>query len=393
VNLPTGIGSGIPTPTSGLPDLNDPASITGAVAAAAFSGSTPSTTAVPDPTTFNAAFAAASAAITGSQLPANGPTTITINSGGLQVPIFNGSNPMPSCGSTDYGDIGIRTGNGTTDDKVVICENKPSLGGFAYYEIPTTNAVVSAVFSGNGTGLVCLPSDNWCEIDAYPNNTLFALRPKTKITPGSCTFCTLQWDAYGDIVQATSGNITLYNTTASYANVTTYYSNSMWVGDNETAIVNQGYTILNQALVQDLNVTDKFINTGSTTLNTLVVNGATTMSGDLNRPIVSATYTSPFSVKPNCTGAQLCDISAAANACTWGSVDPCQIQVNHNLLTTSSIARVSFTKGLQLGTASPFISDYSVGSLRIFLTCGSGTSACTGTSSGAMNLFLEIMRY
>lgn len=381
VSVLTGIlchGGGTPIdpttglPTSGLPSgdpLNDPVSITGPLAAAAFSGSTPSSTATPsDPTTLSAALAAASFAVSSGQLPPNGPTSIVLNGGGLQVPVFNNSQPMPTCGTADRGDLGVVLGNGTSDDRVVMCIDKPTLGGFAYYEIPTAEAVVSAVFSGNGTGLVCLEEDNWCDITSFPNGTLFAIRPRPKITPGSCTFCSLTWNEYGELTQATSGNITLYNGTISYVNESILMTNSLLTGDNETAWVNQGYTVLNQVLIEDLNIT-----------------------GTLGREIETPPpFSSPFIVSPNCTGEQLCEVRMDAGACNWGIADPCQVQVEHDLLTTNSLARVSVSKGVML--APPSVLDYSTGSLRIAFTCG-GNTLCFGTASGAMSLLLEIMRY
>lgn len=294
VPVPHSLGSGVPSlPTSGIPNLNDPASITGPTVNAAFS--TPSTTSVPDPTTFNAALAAAVSAVTTSQLPANGPTSIVVNTGGLQVPIFNNSEPLPTCGGTDRGDLSLLLGNGTTDDKLIICSNKPSLEGFAYYEIPTTTAVVSAIFRGNGTGLVCLPDDNWCEIDSYPNNTLFAIRPTQKITPGSCTFCTLTWNSAGELLEATSGNITQYNTTTSLVNVTQYLTNSMIALDNESSVVNAGYTVQNQVLTQDENVTGTF-QLGAA----FVFPGTTseTRSGCFAPGVITVSSTSPITSGP-----------------------------------------------------------------------------------------------
>lgn len=366
VPIPQTLG-GLPgVPSSGsLPNLNDPASITGAAVSAAFS--TPSTTSVPDPTTLNAALAAAIASVTGAQLPANGPTSIVVNTGGFQLPVFNNSLPLPTCGGTDRGDIGLITGNSTTDDRLIVCANKPSLDGYAYYDIPTTNAVVSAIFRGNGTGILCLPSDNWCEIDAYPNGTLFALRPTQKITPGSCTFCTLTWDSAGDIVEATSGNISLYNSTASFVNASQYYTDSQIAMDSQSSLINAGYTVLNQTLVTDMNITDRLL-----------------------RPIKRAAFNSPFSGSANCTGAQLCYVSAAVGACNFLNIDPCVIPITMAGITTSSIATVTLTGGYF--RAMPVVYDYAVDSLRILMACD-GNTLCSNGNTTALSFLIEVFAF
>jgi hypothetical protein len=81
----------------------------------------------------------------------------------------------------------------------------------------------------------------------------------TKVLGGTCTFCSLTVDQYGYVTAFDSGNVTRYNGSDSYVQTVTYYTSGMIVMDNDSAIVNQGYTVLNQTLVNDLNVTGSFL--------------------------------------------------------------------------------------------------------------------------------------
>lgn len=244
---------GVPSTPNVGPDPY-PSSLSGASASAAFDTSTTST---PQPGTTEAAAAAAvTAAITGSPLPPGSPTVIEVWTGGLTIPIFNDSLPLPPCssGSPDRGRFGVLKTNGTTDDAAIMCLNQPSKGGWGYYPFPTSERLVTDIFSANSTaGLKCNPG--FCSITAYPNGTLFALDGTPKLLPGSCSFCNMQWDKYGNILAASSGNITAYNRSFSYDQTLTYYTDSGIIMDVNSTIVNAGTTVLNQTLIQDVNIT------------------------------------------------------------------------------------------------------------------------------------------
>jgi hypothetical protein len=288
VPTPAAAGGGVGSGSPSTPDYPDPADITGPVAAAAFGASTPSTTSTPTDTTAAAVAAAVAAAAGNPQLPPLGPTSITVWAGGLTIPVFNDSHEMPTCNTLYRGNFGVKKGNGTTDDKAVMCLNQPSKSGFGWYPFPTDEAIVTAVFSGNGTGLTCPAEDEWCIINAYPNGSLYSISPVDIITPGNCTFCSLSVDATGRVRAMTSSNVTIFNGSVSYDQTITYWTNAGIIMDNQSAIINQGETVLNQVLITDLNVT------GTTRIDNLILSTPSTLTGCIDSGVAtfSGTVTS-----------------------------------------------------------------------------------------------------
>lgn len=278
VNLPSS-GSGLPSTPSIGPD-QFPSSLSGAVSGAAFTGSSPpppsSTTATPPGTTQDAVVAAVNAAITGSPIPPGSTTTIDIWSGGLNVPIFNDSLPLPPCssGMPDRGKFGVLKGNGTSDDAAIMCLDQPSKGGWGYYPFPTTERIVTDIFNANSTaGLKCKPG--YCDITAYPNGTLFELDGTSVVLPGTCSFCNMQVDKYGRVIAFSSGNITAYNRSFSYDKTLTYYTDSGIIMDANSTFINAGPTVLNETLIEALNVTGPLQVGGAVSLyGPITVNGA-----------------------------------------------------------------------------------------------------------------------
>lgn len=264
-------GAGVPVPTSGFgsaphipggPSIGPdpfPSSLTGAIAEAAFAaGSSPSPSTGEPPTAEAAAEAAANAATSGSPLPASSPVTITVWSGGLSIPIANNSSPIPPCNSLYEGLTFVVQSNGTTDDEWIICLNIPSQDGYAWYPVSLLTALITdTIPGGNGTTIECDPT--FCDIETSANLTVKTITAATKVLGGNCTFCSLSVNQYGYVTAFDSGNVTLYNGSVSYVQSITYYSGAGIVMDNDSMIVNQGYTILNQTLVNDLNVTGSLL--------------------------------------------------------------------------------------------------------------------------------------
>mgnify|MGYP007120766490 CR=1 FL=1 len=256
------------SPPSSIGPDSYPSDLTGAVAAAAFasSGSPPPPGPAPSPGTTDAAIAAAAAAATlGSPVPPGSPTTLTVYVGGFIVPSFNDSVPLPPCSTASHrGQFGVLKGNGTSADQAIMCLDDPTKEGWGFYPFPTSERLVTDVFSGNGTGLVC--ANNYCTITAYPNGTLFSLDGAEVVLPGTCTFCSMQVDKYGRVIAFSSGNVTAYNRSFYYQEVLTYYSDSGIIMDENSTIINNGATVLNNVLITNVNVTGTARFGGSTVL-------------------------------------------------------------------------------------------------------------------------------
>jgi hypothetical protein len=261
--LGAGIGSlsGIPVPQGPSGPNRLPGSLSGSVSAAAFAGSSPSppspSTSVPGSSTSDAAAAAVLAAVTGAPLPRASPVTITLMKGGLQVPSFLPNTTIPLCDNAVYrGKFAILAGNDTTDDRPLMCLNEPSKDGWGWYEVPTSERLMTDIFNGNGSsGLVC--DTSFCNIYGFPNGSLYQIRPAQIVTGGLCSFCNLNISEDGRVLSYSNGDITIYNRSASYDQVITYYTDSMTVYDANSTIINAGSTVLNQTLIQDLNVTNE----------------------------------------------------------------------------------------------------------------------------------------
>jgi hypothetical protein len=191
--------------------------------------------------------------------------------GGLQLPILTDEDTIPPCENTlQRGYINVLPGANTTtdDDKAILCLNQPSKQGWGWYPIPTADALITAIFTGNGSGLVC--QDGWCQIYMYPNGSLFELRPTPVVSPGGCTFCSVQFNQYGQATSFQSGNITLYNRTVSHDETIDQYTDSAIIMDGNSTFVNAGPSVLGDVLATNVNVSGTL-----RPLNTVIPTGGT----------------------------------------------------------------------------------------------------------------------
>lgn len=272
--LPSPSLSGLSTPgLPGIPGSNLHASLAAAISALSGVPGGP-----PPSADSNAAEAVAAATgSTGYLLPsAIVPTEITIWGGGLQIPTFNDSIIVMECGEVYRGHIAILKG---PPDEALICLERDD--GWDWYPIPFGEAFFSEVFNGNGTGLVV---GDYLEMHVYPNGTLYEIRDRDILLPGNCSNCNLQVDATGKILGFSSGTTVITGNHTVLDTAILRASDSAIILDENSTFINAGPTVLNGVTINQLNVTEVYLN-GSP----LVQGGVTSVSGTPGEIEVSST--------------------------------------------------------------------------------------------------------
>lgn len=268
-SLPAGLGTGaVPSGVPGTPGLPGvPGSnLANSLNAAVDSITGPGVAPPPSAHVNAAAAVAAAVAATTYALPHTVPTSITVWTGGMYVPVANDSIIVMPCESFYRGATFVVAGdNVTTDDTQVMCLNRPSVSGWGWYEVPfgSVAPLYEEVFSGNGTGLV---AGDFLELNAYPNGTLYEIRDRDIVMPGNCSNCNIHVDASGKIIAFSSGDSVVTGNHTVWDTAIIRVTDSALIMDENSTIVHAGPAVLNEVTINQLNVTELIVG-GPTVLN------------------------------------------------------------------------------------------------------------------------------